>query len=48
MTLVALTLSVVNTVDAVVTTGRLHGVFITLLLAALIIQTIKLLRAKRL
>jgi hypothetical protein len=48
MTLVALTLSVVNTVDAVVTTGRLPGVFITLLLVALIIQTIKLLRAKRL
>lgn len=48
MTLVALTLSVVNTIDAVVTTGRLPGVFITLLLAALIIQTIKLLRAKRL
>ncbi|BCW11732.1 hypothetical protein NtRootA4_27950 [Arthrobacter sp. NtRootA4] len=48
MTLLALTLSVVNTVDAVVTTGRLPGVFITLLLVALIIQTIKLLRAKRL
>ncbi|UXM90447.1 hypothetical protein [Paenarthrobacter sp. JL.01a] len=47
MTLLALTMSVVNTVDAVVTTGRLPGVFITLLLVALLIQIIKLLRAKR-
>ncbi|KIA73439.1 hypothetical protein ANMWB30_23660 [Arthrobacter sp. MWB30] len=47
MTLLALTLGVVNMVDAVITTGRLPGVFILLLLVALIIQTIKLLRAKR-